>query len=109
VKLERTKTVSTNEEKDLGEDDSGRPMVRHMTYRRWTFQSDIDVRAGLGYRKCAWDSCHWVIVEGSELHLALLEGVFSWNRHPDGYRRLPHHCMVYSVSDDGLTFELRWR
>jgi hypothetical protein len=98
---------TTTYEKDLGEDEQGRPMIVDLTFHTLTFESDIDLSEQVtDPRAGSWYSCHQNVIEGSELEKVLADR-FGWTYK--GERRLPGLNGIRSLSDDGKTLVWCWR
>lgn len=101
MKLEITSRKTKEFEKDLGEDDSGRPMITTLRFRHWTVRSDEDLRPHITEGQVSWYNCQMRPAKGSRLEDAL--------RVLGGWDRLPGLSGIRSVSDDGLEMEFCWR
>jgi len=101
MNLKITKRRTQEFEKDLGDDDTGRPMITMLRFRHWTITSDEDLRPHITDGACSWYNCTMRPTKESALDTALRQ-LGKWDR-------LPGLSGIRSVSDDGREIEFCWR
>jgi hypothetical protein len=106
MQLELTKETRAVFEKDLGEDETGRPMIIDLVFRHETYESDVDIRPYLRETRGSWYSCSLKIEKDSPLMTAMQDRFLekSWLQG-----KIPMLSGVRWVSDNGKSFMFCWR